>query len=184
VDGQAFSITPSFWGASPVRVSSGKYAGMELFVQEQELSLKLVNSLSASQKQQAKVGSGNGPEAVSRVSRKEYENLPGIRFLELTEGQQDWVEQLILLFAEKYRPAIVEQINDRKKIFDPSNLRFSYVFSSPGYISYFCIITSEYLIEFDNQGGNHIHAAWRDFDGDFGRGLLSEHLVKERLKTD
>jgi len=184
VDGQTFSITPSFWGASPVRVSSGKYAGMELFVQEQELSLKLVNSLSASQKQQAKVGSGNGPEAVSRVSRKEYENLPGIRFLELTEGQQDWVEQLILLFAEKYRPAIVEQINDRKKIFDPSNLRFSYVFSSPGYISYFCIITSEYLIEFDNQGGNHIHAAWRDFDGDFGRGLLSEHLVKERLKTD
>ena len=68
MDGQAFSITPSFWGASPVRVSNGKYEGMELFKQEQELSLKLVNSLTASQKQQAKVGSGNGPEAVSRVS--------------------------------------------------------------------------------------------------------------------
>ncbi|NDH16506.1 MAG: DUF3500 domain-containing protein [Opitutae bacterium] len=184
VDGQTFSITPSFWGASPVRVSNGKYAGLELFEQEQELSLELVNSLSASQKQQAKVGSGNGPEAVSRVSREEYENLSGIPFIELTESQQEWLEQLILLFAEKYRPAIVEQINDRKKIFDPSTLRFSYVYSSRGYVAYFCIITSEYLIEFDNQGGNHIHAAWRDFDGDFGRGLLSEHLVKERLKTD
>ena len=31
VNGQAFSITPSFWGASPVRISNGKYAGMELF---------------------------------------------------------------------------------------------------------------------------------------------------------
>ena len=184
VDGQTFSVTPSFWGASPVRVSNGKYAGLELFEQEQELSLELVNSLSASQKQQAKVGSGNGPEAVSRVSREKYENLSGIRFLELTESQQEWVEQLILLFAEKYRPAIVERINDRKKIFDPSTLRFSYVDSSRGYVAYFCIITSEYLIEFDNQGGNHIHAAWRDFDGDFGRDLLSEHLVKERLKTD
>ena len=179
VNGQSFSVTPSFWGASPVRVSNGKYAGFELFELEQELSLKLVNSLSASQVQQAKVGSGNGPEAVSRVSREEYENLSGIPFLELTESQQEWVEQLILLFAEKYRPEIVEQINNRKKVFDPSTLRFSYVFSSRGYISYFCIITSEYLIEFDNQGGNHIHAAWRDFDGDFGRDLLSNHLNAE-----
>jgi hypothetical protein len=175
VDGQTFSITPSFWGASPVRVSNGKYAGLELFEQEQKLSLKLVNSLSASQKQQAKVDSGNGPEAVSLVSREDYENLSGIRFPELSEGQQNWVEQLILLFAEKYRPVIVEQINNRKKIFDPSTLRFSYAFSSRGYISYLCIITSEYLIEFDNQGGNHIHAVWRDFDGDFGRDLLGEH---------
>ena len=179
VNGQSFSVTPSFWGASPVRVSNGKYAGLELFEQEQKLSLKLVKSLSASQKQQAKVGSGNGPEAVSRVSRDEYKNLPGIPFLELSEGQQNWLEQIVLLFAEKYRPAIVEQINNHKKIFDPSTLRFSYAFSSRGYISYFCIITSEYLIEFDNQGGNHIHSVWRDFDGDFGRSLVTDHLRKE-----
>ena len=184
VDGQVFSITPSFWGASPVRISNGKYEGMELFKQEQELSLKLVNSLSASQKQQAKVDSGNGPDAVSRVFRKEYENMAGIRFLDLTEDQQKMLGQIVLLFAEKYRPEIVAQIENRKKIFDSSTLRFSYVLSSRGYVSYFCIITSEYLIEFDNQGGNHIHAVWRDFDGDFGRDLLSEHLVKERLKTD
>jgi hypothetical protein len=184
VDGQTFSITPSFWGASPVRVSNGKYAGMELFKQEQELSLKLVNSLSASQKQQAKVGAGNGPEAVSRVSREEYENMAGVPFLDLTENQQKMLGQIVLLFAEKYHPEIVEPINNRKKIFDPSKMRFSYIFSSRGYIAYFCIITSEYLLEFDNQGGNHIHAVWRDFDGDFGRDLLSEHLVKERLKTD
>ena len=91
VDGQTFSITPSFWGASPVRITSGKYAGMELFEQEQELSLKLVKSLSDNQKRKAELGSGHGPEAVSRVSREEYENLPGIRFFELSEGQQNWL---------------------------------------------------------------------------------------------
>ena len=151
---------------------------MELFKQEQELSLKLVNSLSASQKQQAEVGSGNGPDAVSRVSRKEYENMAGIPFIELTERQQKILNQIVLLFAEKYRPEIAEQINNRKEILDPSTLRFSYIFSSRGYISYFCIITSEYLVEFDNQGGNHIHAVWRDFEGDFGRDLLTDHFRK------
>jgi len=184
VDGQTFSITPSFWGTSPVRVTSGKYAGLELFEQEQELSLKLVKSLSANQKRKAELSLGNGPEAVSRVSREEYENLSGIPFFELTEGQQKRLEQIVLLFAEKYRPEIVDQIKNRKKIFDPSTLRFSYVYSSRGYVAYFCIITSEYLIEFDNQGGNHIHAAWRDFDGDFGRDLLSKHLEQDHLNTD
>jgi hypothetical protein len=24
--------------------------------------------------------------------------------------------------------------------------------------------------------GNHIHSVWRDFDGDFGRDILREHL--------
>ena len=60
--------------------------------------------------------------------REEYENLSGIRFLDLTEEQQKMLEQIVLLFAEKYRSEIVEQIQNRKKIFDPSTLRFSYVF--------------------------------------------------------
>ena len=172
VDGQTFSITPHS-GASPVRQGNGKYAGMELFKQEQELSLKLVNSLSASQKQQAEVGSGNGPEAVSRVSWEEYENMAGIPFLDLTEEQQNCVEQIVLLFAEKYRPEIAEQINNRKKIFDPSTLRFSYIFSSRGYVAYFCIITRNISSSLITRGGNHIHAVWLAISrGDFWSGFV------------
>jgi hypothetical protein len=35
-----------------------------------------------------------------------------------------------------------------------------------------------FLIEFDNSqnGGNHVHSVWRDFNGDFGRDLLREHI--------
>jgi hypothetical protein len=34
-----------------------------------------------------------------------------------------------------------------------------------------------FLIEYDcsQNGGNHIHTVWRDFNGDFGRDLLREH---------
>jgi hypothetical protein len=34
-----------------------------------------------------------------------------------------------------------------------------------------------FLIEYDNtqNDANHIHAVWRDFDGDFGVDLLQEH---------
>ncbi len=39
-----------------------------------------------------------------------------------------------------------------------------------------------FLIEFDNtqNNGNHIHAVWRDFAGDYGRDLLREHLAAVR----
>jgi hypothetical protein len=35
-------------------------------------------------------------------------------------------------------------------------------------------------LEYDNiqNGANHPHAVWRDFDGDFGRDLLREHHEK------
>jgi hypothetical protein len=35
-----------------------------------------------------------------------------------------------------------------------------------------------FLVEYDNtqNDANHIHSVWREFDGDFGRDLLREHV--------
>ena len=42
---------------------------------------------------------------------------------------------------------------------------------------YYRIQGNTFLIEFDNaqNGANHVHSVWRDFDGDFGRDVLREH---------
>jgi hypothetical protein len=43
---------------------------------------------------------------------------------------------------------------------------------------YYMIQGPTFLVEYDNtqNNGNHIHSVWRDFNGDFGRDLLREHL--------
>jgi len=43
---------------------------------------------------------------------------------------------------------------------------------------YYRIQGPTFLVEYDNtqNDANHIHSIWRDFDGDFGRDLLREHL--------
>ena len=43
---------------------------------------------------------------------------------------------------------------------------------------YYRIQGPTFLVEYDNtqNDANHIHSVWRDFDGDFGRDLLREHL--------
>ena len=41
----------------------------------------------------------------------------------------------------------------------------------------FPILQNGFQYEYDNtqNGANHVHAVWRDFDGDFGRDILKEH---------
>ena len=39
-----------------------------------------------------------------------------------------------------------------------------------------------FLIEHNNtqNNGNHVHSVWRDFNGDFGRDILAEHMAMFR----
>ena len=181
VDGKLFSVTPSFWGASPVRANNWGDHAIELFVEEQTLCLSLVDSLTDSQKLKAGLNRSKGPQAKPKIFREDFQNdSSGLSFSELDSKQQEILRKLIFAFAKKYRPEIVEQIDQRKPIIDTNSIRFSYRRSSSHYIAYFRILSSEYLIEYDNQGGNHIHAVWRDFDGDFGRDLLKHHLREEK----
>ena len=50
VNGRIFSITPSFYGASPARVKEGKHAGMRVLADEEDKARKLFRSLSPPQK--------------------------------------------------------------------------------------------------------------------------------------
>jgi hypothetical protein len=47
---------------------------------------------------------------------------------------------------------------------------------------YYRVQGPTFLIEYDNtqNEGNHVHSVWRDFNGDFGRDLLREHIQAAR----
>ena len=53
---------------------------------------------------------------------------------------------------------------------------------TPGEKHYYRVQGPTFVIEFDNtqNNGNHVHSVWRDFDSDFGRDLLREHLAMVR----
>jgi hypothetical protein len=178
VGGRHFSVTPSFWGAGPVVVSKGPHKGIETFRKERQFSIKLVNSLSEGQKKRASMDKGRGPGTSSRLNAKSYLPQVGIKYADLDRGQQRVLLELVRAFAHKYRPDIVRQIKERKKIEDFSTMTFAYLHGSDKYVRHFRVQTKEYLIEFDNPGDKHVHSAWRDFDGDFGRDLIAEHLDK------
>ena len=57
-------------------------------------------------------------------------------------------------------------------------VRFAWAGSTRrGEAHYYRIQGPSFLVEYDNtqNGANHIHTVWRDFDGDFGDDLLKQH---------
>ena len=89
---------------------------------------------------------------------------------------------LVNEYAVKYRPPILEQINRRTPIADGNDMYFAWAGGlEPGQGHYYRVQTPTFLFEYDNtqNDANHIHAVWRQFDGDFGEDLLRQHYETE-----
>jgi hypothetical protein len=182
VDGQKFSVTPSFWGSNPAIVKSGPFKGLDTLQVEQQLARKLVQSLDERQRQAAIIAETAPRDVITaadrKVDRATFNPPQGIAFDELTKEQQTMLVQLVREYAAKYRKGIVDQIAQRQPIVDTAGMYFAWAGSTePGKGHYYRIQTSHFLFEYDNtqNGANHVHAVWRSFDGDFGEDLLRQH---------
>ena len=70
VGGKLFSVTPSFWGSSPVRANNLGGHQIEVFEDEQTISFSLVKSLTKGQKLKAELNRSKGPQAKPKMFRE------------------------------------------------------------------------------------------------------------------
>ena len=181
-NGKLFSVTPSFFGTNPARSKEGAFKGLEVLAEEQILARELAQSFDADQSKMA-ILPGKAPADIitkqeRTADRKIFTPPKGIPFNKLNNDQQRKLNTIIDSYILKYRPEILDEINGRKKIFGNTNLHFAWAGSlKDGKGHYYRIQGSDFLFEYDNtqNGANHVHAVWRDFDGDFGRDILKEH---------
>ncbi|MED6300002.1 MAG: DUF3500 domain-containing protein, partial [Verrucomicrobiota bacterium] len=153
-----------------------------VLAEEQILARELAQSFDADQSKMA-ILPGKAPADIitkqeRTADRKTITPPKGIPFNKLNKDQQRKLNTIIDSYILKYRPEILDEINGRKKIFGNTNLHFAWAGSlKDGKGHYYRIQGSDFLFEYDNtqNGANHVHAVWRDFDGDFGRDILKEH---------
>ena len=59
------------------------------------------------------------------------------------------------------------------------NIYFAWIGSyEPHKEHYYIIHSPDFIIEYDNKSGNHIHAIWREKGNDFGEDILKSHYSK------
>ncbi|HEX7284151.1 MAG TPA: DUF3500 domain-containing protein [Vicinamibacterales bacterium] len=183
VDGAArgsLASSPMFLGTNPAEVRDGDKKGWRILSEEEDAARALVLALSADQQKQAIVNTV-APNDIITMNKNDIAPLPdqGVTYASLRPEQQQHLMRLVEVYTSNMEADIAADRMAKIKNAGLSSIRFAWAGETEkGKRHYYMVQGPTFLIEFDNtqNNGNHIHLVWRDFNGDFGRDLLREHV--------
>ena len=177
--GTEVSATPSFLGSNPATVKEGPRAGLRVLAAEEDLGRHLLKSLNPTQSKQAIFASAAPKDIFTAADRKAKQLEPqGILASALNETQLGGLKALIREYAGRLRPELAAVSMQKIEKNGWKNIRFAWAGGTePGEGHYYRVQGATFLLEYDNvqNNNNHVHAVWRDFDGDFGEDILAQH---------
>ena len=89
--------------------------------------------------------------------------------------------KLIREYVERVRPELAKEDLRKIEAAGVDKVQFAWAGGlEKGVRHYYRVQGPTFLLEYDNtqNNANHIHAAWRDFNGDFCEDLLRKHLAE------
>jgi hypothetical protein len=180
LNGTAISSTPSFAGANPAEVKDGPQKGQRTLAALEDTARALVTSLDDGQKKTAiftdvalnDIVTGNALD-IKPLSPE------GVKASAMTAAQRDQLMKVVDAYTGLMTAELAADRMAKVKKAGIENIAFAWAGSiERGQKHYYRVQGPTFLIEFDNvqNDGNHVHSIWRDFNGDFGRDILREHL--------
>jgi len=180
VNGAFIAASPTFFGSNPAKVPSGPKAGMRILAAEEDSARALLFSLDPPRKTKAIINTAAPNDIVTA------NNLPispltpvGIAASDLAQNQRDLLMKLVDVYVSDMAADVAAERIDRVRKAGVEKITFAWAGEQEvGKKHYYRIQGPTFLVEYDNtqNDANHIHSIWRDFDGDFGRDLLREHV--------
>lgn len=179
-NGRIVGHTPQFLGTNPHEIREGKRRGQRALAVEEDLGRALLHLLSAEQQEKAIIaakapadvilGPGKPPSALG--------DRAGLPWTEMTPAQQGVLWRLIEEYARLWHGdlAASELEAVRAQI---DGVHFAWAGSKQrGQGHYYRIHGERFAIEYDNtqNGANHVHTVWRDFENDFGGDAFRAHI--------
>ncbi len=183
VEGEITISTPTFLGANPATVPEGPRRGLRAMKEQEDTARDLLASLDARQRDIA-IFDDVAPTNVVTGADLVVDPLEpiGIRGSALRSSQRDMLMNVIESYISimTYDIAELRRVEVREGGIDD----IAFAWAGPterGQVAYYRVQGPNFLIEFDNtqEDPNHIHAAFRDFDGDLGRDVLRDHLEQD-----
>ncbi len=178
--GKVVSVTPAFFGANPAVVPKGPYAGMEVLAEEQRIARRLFHSLDQKQQSAALYRKTPPGDIITQQKKRVQLNaFRGISVKKFTTAQQKMIMDLIRVYTGNFPRRIRRRLFKSFSDVSPKDLFFAWAGGrNRGEPHYYRVQTPGMVIEYANtqDGANHAHTVLRDYDGDFGRDTLAEHL--------
>ena len=185
--GGEVSGTPTFFGGNPGEIREGQRKGLRVLGAEEDLGRALAKSLDDEQRKKATVLENQPPKDILTSAAKKVDPLQpgGLARAAMEDAQKEMLDALINEYVGTHRASLAAR--DMKKIQEAGIDKVTFAWAGglqPGEAHYYRVQGPTFLLEYDNiqNGANHPHAVWRDFDGDFGRDLLREHHAEAHRK--
>jgi hypothetical protein len=184
--GGVAATTPMFFGANPAEVRievpnapDAPKIGTRALAAREDLGRRLFLSLTEEQKKAALL-SDKAFSDIQTGNRKQVDPLTpdGVSAKTFNKAQQKLLTDLLEDYIGVMVPEIGKDRRDRAMKAGLEKIHFAWAGSAePGNGHYYRLQGPTFLLEYDNtqNGANHVHSAWRDFAGDFGRDVLAEH---------
>jgi hypothetical protein len=172
--GNVLSSAPAFFGANPAHVRTGSRQGLRALAMEEDVGRELITALDSSQRVRATIP-GDAPRDIVTAANVSISPLSptGIVIGDLTPAQTAILRKLIDVYLAKMSDELATYRRSRLERTDMSRVTFAWAGPlTVGAPHYYRVQGPTFLIEYDNtqNDANHIHAVWRDFGGEFGRG--------------
>jgi hypothetical protein len=183
VDGTTLSVSsaPAFFGTNPAEVREGPKTGLRVLGTLEDAGRALLGSLTDAQRTRAIIAA-TAPNDIQSRTQLKFDPLEpgGLMAGDMNVGQRELLMRLVEVYASLMAEDIAADRIAKIEAAGIEKVAFAWAGSTErGQRYHYRIQGPTFLIEHNNtqNNGNHIHSVWRDFNGDFGRDLLGEHLA-------
>ena len=182
VKGSAVASSPAFLGTNPAEVRAGEKKGLRILAAREDTARAFLDSLDAARRTAAIINPTTAPGDILTMNTNDITALDssGVKASALTATQRDLLMQLVDAYLGTMEADIASERLAALKAAGLDAITFAWAGETArGRKHYYRVQGPTFLVEYDNtqNDGNHIHSVWRDFNGDFGRDLLRDHLV-------
>lgn len=175
--GKEPSMTPAFLGSNPGEVKDGPHKGTRPLGKEEDLGRELVKSLDAEQLKVALIAK-DAPRDILNVPGRADTKPEGITYAKLNDAQKKQLVTLVKEYLFNHRADVAEVDWARVQKLGLDQLHFAWAGGLERHQPhYYRVQLANFVLEYDNvqNGANHPHSVWRDFDRDFGLDVLADH---------
>ena len=180
-NGSVVASAPTFFGSNPAEVRvEGPKKGLRVLGDREDSARALLNALDETQRKTAVLEGAAPGDIVTKTAVKVDPLSPvGIAASAMTAKQREMLMAIVDSYSSSMAPDIASERMAQLKRAGLEKITFAWAGESEvGKKHYYRVQGPTFLIEYDNtqNDGNHVHSIWRDFNGDFGRDLLREHV--------
>ena len=180
-NGTAVASSPAFFGSNPAEVRvDGPKKGLRVLGDREDTARALLMALDPGQRTTATLEGAAPADIVTKTAAKVDPLSPtGVAASAMTPKQREMLMAVIETYTSSMAADIAAERLAQLRTAGLDTITFAWAGETEvGKKHYYRVQGPTFLIEYDNtqNDGNHIHSVWRDFNGDFGRDLLREHL--------